>query len=55
MAGVSVPTIKRAEADGGIRVSEDAKQLIQRALKKAGVEFIWEGQSVGVRFRSTRE
>jgi transcriptional regulator with XRE-family HTH domain len=51
-AGLSVPTVKRAEADGGIRVSEDAVQAIANALKKAGVEFIAEnGGGPGVRLR----
>ena len=51
-AGLSIPTVKRAEADGGIRVSEDAVVAIARALKKAGVEFIAEnGGGPGVRLR----
>ena len=51
-AGLSIPTVKRAEADGGIRVSEDAVAAITCALKKAGVEFIAEnGGGPGVRLR----
>jgi transcriptional regulator with XRE-family HTH domain len=51
-AGLSIPTIKRAEADGGIQVSDDAVAAITRALKKAGVEFIAEnGGGPGVRLR----
>ena len=51
-AGLSIPTVKRAEADGGIRVSEDAVVAITSALKKAGVEFIAEnGGGPGVRLR----
>jgi transcriptional regulator with XRE-family HTH domain len=51
-AGLSVPTVKRAEADEGIRVSEDAMLAIANALKKAGVEFIEEnGGGAGVRLR----
>ena len=51
-AGLSVPTIKRAEADEGIRVSEDAMLAIANALRKGGVEFIEEnGGGAGVRFR----
>jgi transcriptional regulator with XRE-family HTH domain len=54
-AGLSIPTVKRAEADGGIRVSEDAVVAIARALKKAGVEFIAEnGGGSGVRLRTRR-
>ena len=51
-AGLSIPTVKRAEADGGIRVSEDAVDAIACVLKKAGVEFIAEnGGGPGVRLR----
>jgi len=54
-AGLSVPTVKRAEADGGIRVSEDAVLAIANALKKAGVEFIAEnGGGPGVRLRKAK-
>ena len=51
-AGLSIPTVKRAEADDGIRVSDDALVAIASALKKAGVEFIAEnGGGPGVRLR----
>jgi transcriptional regulator with XRE-family HTH domain len=51
-AGLSIPTVKRAEADDGIRVSEEALVAIASALKKAGVEFIAEnGGGPGVRLR----
>jgi transcriptional regulator with XRE-family HTH domain len=54
-AGLSVPTVKRAEADGGIRVSEDAMTAIASALKKAGVDFIAEnGDGPGVRLRRAK-
>jgi transcriptional regulator with XRE-family HTH domain len=54
-AGLSIPTVKRAEADGGIRVSEDAIVAIACALKKAGVEFIAEnGGGPGVRLRKAK-
>jgi transcriptional regulator with XRE-family HTH domain len=54
-AGLSIPTIKRAEADGGIKVSEDALAAIADALKKAGVEFIAEnGGGAGVRLRKAK-
>ena len=49
-AGVSVPTVKRAEGDGEIRVSDKATQAIQRALEAAGVEFTNGGQP-GVRLK----
>ncbi|MBR1200936.1 helix-turn-helix domain-containing protein [Bradyrhizobium sp. AUGA SZCCT0240] len=54
-AGLSVPTIKRAEADGGIKVSEEAVAAIASVLKKVGVEFIEEnGGGVGVRLRKAQ-
>jgi transcriptional regulator with XRE-family HTH domain len=54
-AGLSIPTVKRAEADGGIRASEEAVVAIANALKKAGVEFIAEnGGGPGVRLRKAK-
>ena len=54
-AGLSVPTVKRAEADEGFRVSEDAMLAIANALKKAGVEFIDQnGGGPGVRLRKAK-
>jgi transcriptional regulator with XRE-family HTH domain len=54
-AGLSIPTVKRAEADEGIRVSEDAALAIANALKKSGVEFIAEnGGGAGVRLRKAK-
>jgi transcriptional regulator with XRE-family HTH domain len=54
-AGLSIPTVKRAEADGGIRVSEDALAAIASVLKKAGVDFIAEnGGGPGVRLRKNQ-
>ena len=51
-AGLSIPTLKRAEADGKIKVSEDAILAIVSALQKAGVEFIPEnGGGAGVRMK----
>jgi transcriptional regulator with XRE-family HTH domain len=51
--GLSIPTVKRAEANGGIRVSEDARAAIARVLEKAGVEFIVEnGGGAGVRLKT---
>jgi len=46
--GLSVPTIKRAEADQGIKVSDQVRDAIQRALEAAGVEFT-DGDRPGVR------
>jgi transcriptional regulator with XRE-family HTH domain len=51
-SGRSLPTIKRLEREGdeGPAVSDDVREAVQRALEKAGVEFIPEnGGGAGVR------
>ena len=49
-AGVSVPTLKRAEAGGPIKVADETIATIAKALERAGVEFISEnGGGAGVR------
>ena len=49
-AGVSVPTLKRAEAGGPIKVADETIAAIAKALERAGVEFIPEnGGGAGVR------
>jgi DNA-binding LacI/PurR family transcriptional regulator len=51
-AGVSIPTLKRAEAGGPIKVAEETIADIAKALEKAGVEFIAEnGGGAGVRMK----
>ncbi len=51
-AGVSIPTLKRAEAGGPIKVAEETIAIIAKALEKAGVEFIHEnGGGAGVRLK----
>lgn len=51
-ACLSVPTVKRAEAEAGISVSEAARAAMRAALEAAGVEFIEEnGGGPGVRLR----
>ncbi|SIS86882.1 helix-turn-helix transcriptional regulator [Paracoccus saliphilus] len=51
-AGISVPTVKRAEGSGAINASADAVAAIRAALETAGVEFIAEnGGGAGVRLR----
>jgi transcriptional regulator with XRE-family HTH domain len=51
-AGLSLPTVKRVEADLGPRVSDEARIKLRRALESAGVEFIDEnGGGPGVRLR----
>ena len=54
-AGLSLPTVKRVEAGTGPRVSENARERLQRALESGGVEFIEEnGGGPGVRLRKRR-
>ena len=49
-AGISIPTLKRAEAGGPIKVAEETIAAIAKALERAGVEFIAEnGGGAGVR------
>jgi transcriptional regulator with XRE-family HTH domain len=49
-AGISIPTLKRAEAGGSIKVADETIAEIARALERAGVEFIPEnGGGSGVR------
>ena len=52
----SLPTIKRLERDdGGPSVSDDVRGAVQRALEKAGVEFIAEnGGGAGVRMKKRK-
>jgi transcriptional regulator with XRE-family HTH domain len=51
-AGLSLPTVKRVEADLGLRVSDEARDKLRRALETAGVEFIDEnGGGPGVRLK----
>jgi transcriptional regulator with XRE-family HTH domain len=51
-AGLSLPTVKRVEAESGVRVSEEGRSKLKRALEHAGVEFIDEnGGGPGVRLR----
>lgn len=53
--GLSLPTIKRAESNRDVPVSEQAVEAIQRALEAAGVIFVEEnGEGPGVRLRKDR-
>ena len=55
-AGLSLPTVKRVEAGTGPRVSEEAREQLQRALESGGVEFIEEnGGGPGVRLRKRQQ
>ena len=48
--GLSLPTIKRAESQREVPISDDAMEAIQAALEAAGVEFT-NGDQPGVRLR----
>jgi transcriptional regulator with XRE-family HTH domain len=51
-AGLSLPTVKRAEADRASRVSDEARSKLRRAIEQAGVVFIEEnGGGLGVRLK----
>ncbi|MCA6107949.1 helix-turn-helix domain-containing protein [Bradyrhizobium cenepequi] len=55
VGGVSVPTLKRAEAGGPIKVANDTIEVIVAALEKAGVGFIPENcGGAGMRMRGER-
>ena len=55
-ARLSLPTVKRVEIDLGLRVSEEARNKLRRALESAGVEFIDEnGGGPGVRLRKRHQ
>jgi hypothetical protein len=54
-AGLSLPTIKRFEADLRIQVSDRVRQRIQQAFEAAGVVFLDEdGGGLDVRFKRPR-
>jgi len=52
-SGVSVPTIQRMEAAGGVPTAITKNlEAIEQTLRNAGIEFIDEnGGGVGIRFR----
>lgn len=51
-AQLSVPTVKRAESDTGLRASAAAVTALKAALEAAGVEFIPDSDGgAGVRLR----
>jgi len=53
---LSLPTVKRVEADLGLRVSDEARNKLQRALESGGVEFINEnGGGPGVRLKKRQQ
>jgi transcriptional regulator with XRE-family HTH domain len=55
-AGLSLPTVKRVEANLGARVSDEARTKLRRALEAGGVEFIDEnGGGPGVRLRKRHQ
>jgi transcriptional regulator with XRE-family HTH domain len=51
-AGLSIPTVKRAEGQGAVSASADAVAAIRAALEAAGVVFLPEnGGGAGVRLK----
>lgn len=55
-AGVSVPTVKRAEGAGQTQASASALEALRSALEGAGVQFIPEnGGGAGVRLLKRSE
>jgi transcriptional regulator with XRE-family HTH domain len=48
--GLSMPTIKRAESERVVPISDDSIAAIRAALEAAGVEFT-NGEQPGVRLR----
>jgi len=55
-AGLSLPTVKRVEAEKGPRVSEEARLKLQKALELEGIAFIDEnGGGPGVRLAKSRK
>jgi len=54
--GLSMPTIRRAESERDVPVSEDAVSKIVAALEAAGVIFVAEnGEGPGVRLRKAQK
>lgn len=55
-AGISVPTVKRAEGQAAISASADAIAALRAALETAGVVFLAEnGGGPGVRLKKQTE
>jgi hypothetical protein len=54
-AGLSIPTIKRAERDLGVQVSSGAYRKIESALMRAGIVLLVQDRDggLGVRLRGT--
>jgi predicted transcriptional regulator len=55
-SGLSLPTVKRVEAELNIRVSNEARTKLRAALEAAGIHFLNEnGGGHGVRLRKPRK
>ncbi len=53
-SGISLPTIKRLEAEeGNLRGRDETQEKIVSALEKAGIEFT-NGDGLGVRLKKKR-
>jgi transcriptional regulator with XRE-family HTH domain len=53
-AGLSRPTVKRAETENDLPVSDEAKAKMRAALEAAGVEFT-NGDAPGVRLHRSKK
>ena len=55
-AGLSIPTVKRAEGRGSVSASSEAVAAISAALERGGVEFLGDdGCGAGVRLNVSQE
>jgi transcriptional regulator with XRE-family HTH domain len=54
-AGLSAPTIKRLEAGFGPAVSDGVRAKLRYVLEQAGVEFLDDGDGLGVRLRKQKK
>lgn len=43
-AGVSIPTVKRAEGAGQLKASQEADAAIRKALEARGIQFLQNGE-----------
>jgi transcriptional regulator with XRE-family HTH domain len=53
-AGLSLPTVKRAETESGPHVSAEARMKLKKTLESAGVSFMQEKEGLGVHLRKRR-
>ncbi|HEO70820.1 MAG: helix-turn-helix transcriptional regulator [Rhodobacteraceae bacterium] len=54
-ACVALTALKRLESQSGVRTHESTQDRVHRALRAAGIEFIWGSKGVGVLLREIEE